>query len=208
MGVTSERKGVYRLLRMTAIYDLVQKVIGSDRGANTFVAEYIKPFTGARILDIGAGTGLIVSRLGQVEYLGIEPNPTYVDDFNAQYASEAARLVAGTTNDIEVSPNSYDIVLISAVLHHVNDDLSRAILRYAADAVTDDGRVVLLDPVLHPGQGLISRQLVSRDRGKHVRKDSDYKALFNEVGLQPTFDLRTDLNRFPYSHIITVATKS
>jgi len=205
--VTSERSGFYRILRLTSVYDFVQQVIGSEYGIGIFVNYYLKPFSGARILDIGSGTGLLVRKLGAVDYLGIEPNSTYVDDFNRQFGTANVRMVAGTTATINVDAESFDIVLVSAVLHHVDDGLAKSILQYAREALATTGRVVLLDPVLHQGQGFLSRQLVSRDRGKHVRQEEDYKALFSNVGLEPKFEIRSDLNRFPYSHIITTATR-
>jgi SAM-dependent methyltransferase len=206
--MTSERSGVYRILRLTAVYDLVQKIFGSEASVRRFVTEYIKPFDGASILDIGSGTGIVTTHLGNVKYLGIEPNPTYVDDFNQKNHGTGSQMVAGTTDSISVPHDSFDIVLISAVLHHVDDEIARSILSYAANAAKVGGRVVLLDPVLHKHQNPIARFLVSRDRGKFVRREEDYRDLFQSLRVKTDFEIRKDLSRLPYSHIITTFTKA
>ena len=96
--MTSERTGLYRILRATWVYELVQRILGSDRGSQIFLDDYLRPFDGARLLDIGAGTGLVVPRLGSVVYFGIEPNATYVEDFNREFETDRIKMVVGTTS--------------------------------------------------------------------------------------------------------------
>ena len=203
----SERSGVYRVLRLSVVYDLVQRIFGAEDGLRQYVSTHIRPFAGARILDIGAGTGSIAKFLGAVDYLGIEPNPTYVADFNKREGTATKRLISGVTQTVRVADDAFDIVVISAVLHHVSDEIAQSILAYAHKALRPGGRVVLLDPVLHNGQGRLSRFFVSRDRGKHVRQETAYKALFTGSNLDVSFTIRTDLNRLPYSHILATGTK-
>lgn len=203
----SEKTGFYRILRLTTVYDSFQRIIGSKEKSQWYISQYIRPFNGARILDIGAGTGSVAKHLGDVFYLGIEPNLIYVADFNNRNQSVTRCLVAGTTYTVPVEDNAFDIVIISGVLHHVPDEESKSILGYAHKALKLGGRVVLVDPVLHEGQGTLSRFFVLRDRGKHIRGAGAYRSLFSELKLKLQFEVRTDLLRLPYSHILTTGTK-
>ncbi len=204
----TERGGIYGLLRISVAYDLLQRLLGSKRGLEIFVNEYIRPFRGASVLDIGAGTGSIFAQLGDVSYFGIEPNQRYVDDFNARYLSEKVRLVQGTTETVEVPLEKFDIVLISAVLHHITDSQVHQVLDFAGNALRPGGRIVVLDPVFHKGQSPIARFLARRDRGRFVREFGDYQSLFESHDLAANFELRTDLLNVPYSHVLTEATRA
>jgi 2-polyprenyl-3-methyl-5-hydroxy-6-metoxy-1,4-benzoquinol methylase len=205
--VGTERSGIYRLLRFSFVYDFIQRAIGSNKALDFLVSEHIRAFPGAAVLDIGAGTGSISHHLGPISYLGIEPNARYVSDFNSQSKSERVRLVQGTTDSVTVEPESFDIVTILAVLHHVPDSHARQILGFAERAIRPNGRIVLLDPVLHAGQHVVSRFLAERDRGRYVRDRASYEALFSSTSLHTTFEIRTDLMKIPYSHILVQATK-
>jgi SAM-dependent methyltransferase len=206
--VGTERGGIYGLLRISAAYDLLQRLLGSKRWLEIFVNDYIRPFPGASVLDIGAGTGSIFAQLGDVSYFGIEPNQRYVDDFNAVYLTEKVRLVQGTTETVEVSSEKFDIVLISAVLHHITDSQVHQILDFARNALRPSGRIVVLDPVFHRGQHPIARFLARRDRGRFVREFGDYQSLFDSHALAANFEVRTDMLSVPYSHVLTQATKA
>ncbi len=204
----TERTGLYGVLRSPFIYSGVQNVLGSKKLLGTFVSQFVKPFDGASVLDIGAGTGLIAHELGSVDYLGIEPNPRYVEAFNIRKSSESLKMVQGTTSSVRVPNNSFDIVIISAVLHHLDDNDARSLLSFATDALRNGGHIVTIDPVFHQNQRLIARFLATRDRGRFVRSLDSYQTLFSPQSLTSKFQVRTDLMRIPYSHVVAVATKS
>ena len=52
--------GVRRILAVPGIYDLFINLVGAADARVRWAREYLRPFPGARILDIGCGTGVLV----------------------------------------------------------------------------------------------------------------------------------------------------
>jgi ubiquinone/menaquinone biosynthesis C-methylase UbiE len=109
---------------------------------------------GARIADIGAGTGLYslmfanaVGPKGIVYAVDIEPR------FLRLIAQRAGDLDAGNVvavlgrdKDITLPPNSVDVVFIADTYHYFVD--RKAIMASVRDALTDGGRLIILDYTL------------------------------------------------------------
>ncbi|HEX2122402.1 MAG TPA: class I SAM-dependent methyltransferase, partial [Thermoanaerobaculia bacterium] len=56
-------RGLYRLLEVPALYESVQRLLGADAARKRFVARFLRPLPGARILDIGCGPGPLLEYL-------------------------------------------------------------------------------------------------------------------------------------------------
>jgi len=71
--------GLRRLLTRPWIYDLFQNLVGGVAIRRRFVRDYLGPFPGARILDIGCGTGNMLPFLpGDCGYLGFDFSEDYI----------------------------------------------------------------------------------------------------------------------------------
>jgi 2-polyprenyl-3-methyl-5-hydroxy-6-metoxy-1,4-benzoquinol methylase len=62
-NIANEKNGIHSILRFNFIYDLVQNLLGSNRGREVFIRDYIKPLNGQKILDFGCGTGTLFNEL-------------------------------------------------------------------------------------------------------------------------------------------------
>ncbi len=67
-----------RVLAIPAAYQLWWNMVGGSALAKILVNEYIQPKTGARILEIGCGPGIIVRYLPPSDYLGFDLSPEYI----------------------------------------------------------------------------------------------------------------------------------
>ena len=99
---------------------------------------------GARVLDVGCGTGSIsclVRDLRRAEVVGIEPNPE-----RARLAGQRGiPVVVGTYDDgIVRRHGAFDVVLFADVLEHLEDPAS--MLRQVRGALAPGGRVLASIP--------------------------------------------------------------
>ena len=67
---------IQQILNLPFFYDLFQNIVGAPRVKKRIVDEFICPFPGAKILDVGCGTGSIRDYLPKdVSYIGVDINP-------------------------------------------------------------------------------------------------------------------------------------
>lgn len=197
--------GLRSVLSYSSIYDLFQWLMGAKRGRTIFSSEYIKARDGDFVLDIGCGTAEIRLYLPSVEYFGFDPNAHYVEAAKKRLreAHKTGTLMHATLDMAALTElPRFDIVLVSGVLHHLNDDEMIQLAKLARGALKEDGRLITIDPCLSEEQSPIARFLVSHDRGQHVRDAKRYEALMTSVFSTVVCVLRYDFARFPYTHLI------
>lgn len=190
-----------RLLDHVGLYIALQKAVGADRVRYRCLDEAkLKP--GDRVLDVGCGPAYYFDRLPPVEYYGFDTSPEYIAYAQRRYGRRGEfRCELLTRAHIDRLP-PVDTVLLFGLLHHLNDADSATLLDLAARALAPGGRVISVDPCLHPGQGRISRWMSENDRGEHVRTPGGFdrlaRATFGEVGTE----VLDTVSRVPSSHYL------
>lgn len=170
--------GLRRLLRVAWIYELLQNLMGADGNIRRFVREDLRPSPGMRILDVGCGTGRLARYLGPVTYVGYEPNQAYIEAGRRENAGRDVTLHLGYFDETAAQQlEAVDLVVVSAVLHHMSNSEARGLFALLARVLKPGGRVVTLDNVYVPEQGWLARWLISLDRGRDVRTPGGYAAL-------------------------------
>ncbi|MEF2230694.1 MAG: class I SAM-dependent methyltransferase [Pseudodesulfovibrio sp.] len=203
MQITS---GIYSILSHPAVYDFLQDVLYGHKGQREYVKTYIRPSKGDRLLDIGCGTGRILRYLPECDYLGADLSERYIARARKRKFSGRTRFISSDINQfLQQSREGFDIIIGYGLLHHLNDGEAQAMIRRAKDSLLPGGRLVTIDGVYHDNQNCISRFMIDRDRGRNVRNEADYRALFNGVFPSLVIDIRTDILRIPYSLIIADA---
>jgi SAM-dependent methyltransferase len=178
--VSQVTSGARRILDVPRIYDLLQDLMGGSLQRSTWTAEYLKPFRGARILDIGCGTGNMLRHLpDDLDYTGFDASQSYINAAASRYGNRG-RFVCANVGAADVEVGTYDLAIGYGVLHHLDDDGAREVFRGAHRALKPTGRLVTLDPAFVPGQGFVSRFLASHDRGRNVRIPEAYAELGKE----------------------------
>lgn len=175
--------------------------MGANRSRASFVNEYVKPFPGMKILDVGCGPADILAYLPDTEYWGFDVSEVYITQAQKKYDDRGIfHLKQLEFSDLAGLP-SFDLVLAIGLLHHLDDDEVKEFMQLASKALISKGRLVTIDPCFDESQNPVARFLVRNDRGQNVRDKSGYEEL-----AQSTF---TDLNvvvrnRFwiPYTHCI------
>jgi SAM-dependent methyltransferase len=196
-------RGVSAILSHATIYDALQWMMGAKRGRSIVSSRYIKSKNGDCVLDIGCGTADIRRYLSDVEYFGIDPNPRYIHAAKSRFRDvPGCTFLCGTFDEATLTRlPKFDIVLASAVFHHLSDENVVQVAKLARAALKEHGRLVTHDPCYVEGQSSVARFFISRDRGQHVRDAEGYRALISNVFEKITIEVRHDLARFPYTHI-------
>ena len=193
------------ILAIPALYSLFSKAIGGNYRAR-YVEEYVRPVPGSRVMDIGCGTGDILSFLPQVDYLGIDVDPHYIR-WCQEHFGRSARFACQDVAQMEIEePGTYDLVMATGVLHHLTDEQARRMLGLASRALKPEGRLVTFDGCWIPKQSWIARLLLHMDRGRFVRPVDGYLDLVSPFFGNIRSHIRHDLLRMPYTHLILECT--
>lgn len=174
--------GVKSILRSPVMYNFVQNVLGAKRTRKMLVREYLKPFAGCRILDIGCGTADILELLPEsVEYHGFDCDQSYIEFARNKFGSRG-KFSCEAVDRMQVKELSkVDIVLALGLLHHLDDHQAIDFLEVAASALSRDGKMITVDPCLTNDQNPLARWLIQQDRGNNVRNHAGYTALAEKV---------------------------
>lgn len=149
---------------------LEQLEVGSRElySAREAVLKAVDAQEGARIADIGAGTGLYtllfaesVGAVGHVFAIDIEPLfLNLINQRTVDAGFDNVTTVLGRENDITLPAESVDIVFIADTYHYFSD--REAIMKTVYDALTPGGSLIMVEYDVIPGQ--------PRPEGKdHVR---------------------------------------
>jgi len=189
------------LLESPRAFALMNRLLGGRRAHRALIAWLDPPGLDwqARVLDLGCGVGALLNVLPHdVHYLGIDQDAAYIERARRWYPDRDFRCADVTTVDLSDQP-PFDAVVVSALLHHLDDAGIAALCRLVRRVTRPRARLVAIDPDLAaPG---MAGWAVRADRGMHIRSAERYQRLLQALG--PTdVQRRTDLLRIPYAHIL------
>jgi cyclopropane fatty-acyl-phospholipid synthase-like methyltransferase len=191
------------LLNYAAVYRAFASIVGGTRSRTHFSDAFVRAKDGDRILDLGCGTADILSYLPDVEYIGLDSNPAYIENATQRWDVKGTFICAPVTQAAAQLGTAFDIVLAIGVIHHLNDEEASELFRVASLALRPGGRLVTLDGVYVEGQSPIARFFLSQDRGRFVRKMPEYERLskksFRKISSHVVNNLSAPM---PYTHLI------
>jgi SAM-dependent methyltransferase len=198
MAKTSLR---HRLLGVPATFDLYQRLIGAPESKRTFIVEYVRPRRNDRVLDLGCGTGALLSALpGSVSYVGVDIDPAYIAAAKRTFPGRGQFVCADLTR---YRPSlSFDIVMAYGLLHHLDDQAARRVVRGASESLEPSGRALFAEPCRTSTQGRMERLLIECDRGRHIRSVADYVELVSVGFAEVAADIMPDTYRIPFTLVI------
>ncbi|MFC1698980.1 class I SAM-dependent methyltransferase [Candidatus Omnitrophota bacterium] len=190
------------VLQNAQFYRLLRRIVGSQRVNFAFVEKYVRPKNGDKILDIGCGPGDILECLpDNINYYGFDMSQKYINAARRRFGNRGSFVCKRLSPEAVGQLATYDIVIASGIMHHLNDDEAIQLLELARAALKPSGRLITRDGCYADGQHKIARYILSKDRGRYVRTMADYKNLASRMFPSVRADLHHDLSRLPYTHI-------
>jgi SAM-dependent methyltransferase len=193
------------ILAWPQCYILLQNLVGAARVRRVFVNEYIHPVPGMKILDVGCGTGDVLSCLPEVQYYGYDPCAAYIKRARKRFGARGRFACASSCPDEFRQAAPFDVVVTMFVLHHLPDDDVRAMGAECRRLLRPGGRLIAIEPCLVAGQSWLARRIILSDRGKHMRSELAYLDQLRPFFPKVHSAIRHDLLRHPYTHVIIEA---
>jgi SAM-dependent methyltransferase len=202
-AATERGGGLYAFLRLGFVYRAFQLAVGASRGWRLFATEDARIQKGERVLDVGCGVGDLLDHLpADVEYFGYDVNEDYIRLARERHPGRGVFLSQGVDGSIPRDWPPMDVVVAVGLLHHLTDAEAAVVLAQAHDHLKPGGRFCSIDPCFAPSQSRLSRALVARDRGMHVRNEAEYPALAARHFARVESRVEHHRLRIPYSHLI------
>lgn len=190
------------MLHFPVVYQFLQNLIRNDNHLTTFVKEFVRIEVGMNVLDIGCGPAHILSFYPEVNYLGFDLSPEYIKNAERKFGHRGKFFCAEVNRSNLQNPSTYDIVTAFNILHHLNDEEVIELLILAKDALKKGGRLVTTDGCKVEGDSIISKTILSLDRGKYVRTKEKYEALVHQVFQDVKYTISNQLTNIPITSII------
>lgn len=204
-SVAQRISGAYRLITIPSLQKMLMFSLGADRATKQYVEDFLQPEVGMRILDVGCGPASVLSYLPDVDYTGIDLNEKHIAFARQLYGDRGRFLVGSAADDLKQEEYSFDLINVSALLHHLADEEAVSLFRSLKRLLKPDGRIVTIDNVWLPGQRAVVKLINSLDSGTNIRTPEGYLKLLSDLGLEIQTRVFHDLLRVPYDHFIMIA---
>lgn len=137
--------------RFLPAYDLLTWVLGSRPVYDQLIAQAAL-FDGARVLEVGAGTGNVTLRairaVSGADVTALDPDPRALERARRKAAGRpGVRFEEGYAQQLPYAEGTFDRVLSSLMLHHLDRDVKAAALAEAFRVLKPGGEMHVVDIV-------------------------------------------------------------
>jgi len=113
--------GLRFILSHRVIYSEFQALMGAHKLRLKLVENYVKPFPGMKILDVGCGQGHILDYLPHVECWGYDISEAYIAQAKTRFCNGGEFNCKQLNVEDIVALPKFDVALALGLLHHLND---------------------------------------------------------------------------------------
>lgn len=157
-----------------AIFSLLRKIVEINfRKQKRIIRETFGLDNGKKFLDIGCGTGEFSGLFSGFDYYGIDISPAYID-YAARKKRGSFKVMDATK--LEFPDNSFDDILIMAILHHLDDDKISRVLSEAKRVLRPGGKILIMeDAKIAELENSAIKFFQKFDKGDFIRTPQQYK---------------------------------
>lgn len=152
---------------------------------NLYIHNHVKQhfdFSGKNVLDFGAGTGANCTLCSPEHYLGIDPDSHRIDFAKRMYNDY--RFMAFTGNELPVRDNSFDFILVVAVLHHIHPEMIPCYIKEFKRILKPQGKIVVIEPCYFERSPISNWFMKHNDKGDYIQNEEDYLHYFTNQDFQ------------------------
>lgn len=192
---------LHRIVAIPLIYDLVQTLVGARLIRQRFKRYLAQEDPYTMVVDVGGGTGLNRALLPEfVTYICVDNDQQKLKGFTQKRIDGIP--ILGDGAHLPVKTASIDIVICTAVIHHIPDDVLLQFVEECLRLLKPGGRFVIFDPVWVQ-DNLVGQLLWRYDRGTFPRSAKTLHALLDSRGCILHWDQFSIL----HSYVIGIVTK-
>ncbi|MGR6832886.1 methyltransferase domain-containing protein [Aliivibrio wodanis] len=199
--------GTREVLNIPYVYNIMQNIMGANKFRVWFAEKYLNNNGEIKVLDIGCGTAEILNYLNSnIIYSGFDLSKEYIESARKKYGTRGD-FECGLVTDKSFEDNeSFDIILVLGVLHHLEDEEVLSLCLLATKHLKKGGKLITVDPCFIDNQNYLAKYLISKDRGQNVREQDGYLTLLNSSFSSIDSTIRNQ-RWVPYTHCINVCIK-
>ncbi len=197
--------GAYQLITIPAIYKALMFSLGADRAITRYVNDVLQPSPGMKVLDVGCGPANILSYLPPVDYTGIDLNEKHIAFARELYGDRGPFIVGNAANDLKQEEKTFDLINVSALLHHLADDEAVSLFKSLKRLLKANGKIVTFENVWLPQQRFAVKLINKLDSEINIRTPEGYLGLLSGLGFNIQTRIFDDLLRIPYDHFVMIA---
>lgn len=196
---------IVTMLRVPFMYRLSQQIFGGRSVKKHVFKKYWISHPGMKILDIGCGPAQDRDLLGNdVFWTGLETSEQYVRSVKKSLRPSDSIYQGDVSALLELNLTDFDVVLLSGVLHHLDDNLASSLLFDCQGVLKPGGRIFTIDPVRVPEASKFETYLINSDRGKFVRSNEEYDRLIPHTFSQKSVGIVKNVGLLPQSTRVAI----
>lgn len=193
------------ILKFPSAYQFLQNLVRNENHIKTYINDFLKIKERDKILDIGCGPADILAFFPEVDYLGFDCSPEYINNAQETFKNKGQFFCKNVSKQIleELDlTKKFDVVIANNVLHHLNNEEAFDLFEIAMKALKSNGRLITCDPCKVKEDNIISKIIISLDRGKYVRNADNYLSLASKIFSKVNYNITNKLSNIPITGII------
>ncbi len=155
-----------------------------------------------RVLDIGCGPGYVAGWLAGVQYVGLDTDEGYIKYARQRFGDRGEFSCELMTDEYIDRNEAFDYVIMTGVLHHLDDEIYRNVMRLSYRALKPGGVLVTLDGYYADQMNPVAKFFLDQDRGRHIRRVPEYLKLAGEQFSNIRHYDHPDYFRIPYTTLV------
>lgn len=194
------KKFITKLADKPAIFSFLRKIIEFNFYREKKLIRCYLACQNQKILDIGCGTGEFAHCFRQSNYYGIDISSGYIEYARKKYNGNFSVMDAGK---LDYANNSFDAVLIMAILHHLSDEKATKLLTEAKRVVKTSGRILIMeDARITSLFNFMTIPIQKMDKGVFIRTLPAYIKLISPImSVTKSRGFRSGLITYGYFYI-------